>query len=272
MEEQIAANRRRSLQLIIGFGAAIGLVLFAILAIFGLKLVGLVLGVVVGVGATWLVLNRSERLILKANRAVPMADADQPRMVNLLESLCVAAGVTRPELRLIHDPAPNAFTVGRNAQNTTLVVTSGLLERLSLIELEGVLAHELARIRHLDTRVMTVAAATVGAPVLLADAGFGPLGVLAPASARLMQWALSVQSDFLADVTGVSMTRYPPGLIAALEKLLVDSTVVGSVSRVTSPLWIEVPLETSEGSDMTGNRRFVTHPPLNERIALLQEL
>jgi heat shock protein HtpX len=265
-------NQRRAIQLMVGYGLVVGLVVFFVLAAFGLRFSALVVAIAVGVAGTVFMLSRSERWILRANSAKPLDDATQPRLANLLDSLCVAGGLVRPALAIIDDHAPNAFTVGRNPKKSTLVVTSGLIEAMSLIELEAVVARELSDIRQMDTRLATIAAATAGAPMLLADVGVWPLAVFAPISARLMRWAVSDQSDFLADITGVAMTRYPPGLIAALEKLRVENTVVGSVSLVTSPLWIQVPFETGEGSRVAGDRRFVTHPTLDERIAVLQEL
>ena len=198
----------------------------------------------------------SDRIALSLSRAAPSDPEEHPRYHNLVEGLCVAAGLPKPELYVVDDDAPNAFATGRNPEHAAVVVTTGLLDKLSRVELEGVLAHELSHIRNHDTLVTTIAVTLVG-----------PFVVLAPFFGRLMQLALSRRRESLADATGVRLTRYPPGLIAALEKLRSDTAVVQSGSRATAHLWIESPLER-DGL----NRLVATHPPIEERIAALREL
>ena len=206
-----------------------------------------------------------------------------------------------PRIYIVEDSAPNAFATGRNPKHAAIAVTTGLLEKMNRVELEGVLAHELSHIKNYDILVSTLAVTMVGAIALIADlairmlwftggrrdddrdgnpagailavVGFALL-ILAPLIARLMQFAVSRQRESLADVSGVAMTRYPPGLISALEKLRDDQTVVGSASRATAHLWIEQPTARTreEGRMSRINRLFDTHPPLEERIAALKEL
>jgi heat shock protein HtpX len=181
-------------------------------------------------------------------------------------------------------------------------VTTGLLEKMNRVELEGVLAHELSHIRNYDILISTLAVTMVGAIAIVSDisirmmwwgggrrrdndrndngagailAIFGfVLLILAPIIAQLMQFAVSRRRETLADVSAVQLTRYPPGLISALEKLKDDSTVVHSSSRATAHLWIEQPTAQTpeEGRLSRLNRLFDTHPPLDERIELLKEL
>jgi heat shock protein HtpX len=175
---------------------------------------------------------------------------------------------------------------------------------MNRVELEGVLAHELSHIKNYDILVSTLAVTLVGVVAIISDIGIrmmwfgggrrrnnsndsgggGPaailailgfaLLILAPLIAKVMQGAISRKRETLADVSGVELTRYPPGLISALEKLRDDQTVVASSSRATAHLWIEQPLarDASEGKLSRLNRMFDTHPPLDERIALLREL
>ncbi len=174
---------------------------------------------------------------------------------------------------------------------------------MNRVELEGVLAHELSHIKNYDILVSTLAVTMVGAIALISDIGIrmlwwnggrrgrddrqdnNPLGIillivglvviiLAPLIAQLMQFAVSRKRESLADLTGVQITRYPPGLISALEKLKDDSTVVHAASRATAHLWIEQPTAQTpeEGRLSRLNRLFDTHPPLEERIAALREL
>jgi heat shock protein HtpX len=227
----------------------------------------------------------------------------EPRLHNLVEGLCIAAGLPKPRIYLIDDAAPNAFATGRNPQHAAIAVTTGLMEKLTRIELEGVLAHELSHIKNYDILVSTLAVTFVGVIALIADfslrflwwggprhrddrsaggggasailAVFGfALLLIAPIVARVMQFAVSRRREALADFSGVSLTRYPPGLISALEKLKDDTTVVHSSSRATAHLWIESPLARTreEGRLAWLNRLFDTHPPLEERIQALKEL
>lgn len=266
----------------------------------GLAALGVAL-VVAGVssGAAWW---SSDRVALAMSHAHPADEAEQARLHNIVEGLCIAGGLPKPKVYVIEDPAPNAFATGRDPRHAAIAVTTGLLDRMNRIELEGVVAHELSHVKNRDTLVGTLAVTMVGVVVLLADFGLrfmwwgGPrhrndmgsgsgrashplallglvLLVLAPLSARLMQRAVSRRRESLADVTAVTLTRYPPGLISALEKLRDDPTVVHSASLATAHLWIESPLDRA-ADDRYGRftRLFDTHPPLEERIAALREL
>ena len=207
----------------------------------------------------------SARIALAMSQAQPAPVDEHPRYHNLVDGLCVAAGLPKPALYLIEDDAPNAFATGRSPEHAAVVVTTGLLEKLNRMELEGVLAHELAHIRNHDILVTSIAVTMVGV--------VARLSITAPLSAKLMQFAVSRRREALADFTGVRMTRYPPGLISALEKLKNDRTVVHSGSRATAHLWIESPLDREEGHKHARlNRMFDTHPPLEERIAALRDL
>ncbi len=251
-------------------------------------------------GAYW----KSDAIALAMSRAKPADPIEHARLHNLVEGLCIAGGLPKPRVYVVEDAAPNAFATGRNPKHAAIAVTTGLLEKMNRVELEGVLAHELSHIKNYDILITTLAVTMVGAIVLLADlsmrmmwfggvrsngndrdgdrgGGFGPLMVVglilliaAPLAAKLMQFAMSRRREMLADVSGVGMTRYPPGLISALEKLRDDSTVVTSASRATAHLWIESPLARieSEGTHTRLNRMFDTHPPLEERIEALREL
>ena len=246
---------------------------------------------------------KSDALALAMSHARPADPATYARLHNLVEGLCIAAGLPKPRVYVIEDDAPNAFATGRNPRHAAVAVTTGLLRKLTRIELEGVLAHELSHVKNYDILVSTLAVTLVGVVALLADFSLrflwwgGPrhrddrsgggggasaalaavgfvLLLLAPVVAKAMQAAVSRRRETLADVSGVALTRYPPGLISALEKLKDDSTVVHSSSRATAHLWVESPLARSpeEGRLSWFNRLFDTHPPLEERIQALKEL
>jgi heat shock protein HtpX len=202
---------------------------------------------------------------------------------------------------IIDDPAPNAFATGRNPKHASIAVTTGLLTMMNRVELEGVIAHELSHVKNYDILVSTLAVTMVGAVAVLSDIvirtmwwnggrtrrdgdrrdGGNPLALLgfamlivAPLLAKVMQAAVSRRREQLADFSACHMTRYPPGLISALEKLEADSTVTHSASRATAHLWIEQPTPRREGEGRLTwlNKLFDTHPPLSERIAALREL
>jgi heat shock protein HtpX len=223
------------------------------------------------------------------------------RYHNLVEGLCIASGLPKPRLYIVNDEAPNAFSTGRNPKHAAVAVTTGLLEKMNRVELEGVLAHELSHIRNYDVLVMTLAVTMVGIIVLISDyflrimfwtggrAGRNdnnnnPLGIVfavlgfvllifAPIIARLMQMAVSRDREYLADASGVLLTRYPPGLISALEKLKDDHTVTHFASKATSHLWIEEPLDkTTNKRESKWNHLFDTHPPLDDRIHALEQM
>ena len=202
---------------------------------------------------------------------------------------------------MIEDVAPNAFATGRSPEHAAVAVTTGLLALMNRVELEAVLAHELSHIKNDDVLVATLAVTMVGLVALIGDVAIrmmwwnggrrgrndreggafpilGIIGlaiiVLSPLLAKLLQFAVSRRRESLADVSAVELTRYPPGMISALEKLRDDTTVVAASSRATAHLWIEAPVARveEEGRLSRWNRLFDTHPPLDERIAALREL
>lgn len=304
MYDQVAQNKRRSLALLIAF---VGLVL-VVAAAFDLLIGGgpyfMVFALLVAGGAAAFSYWKSDAIALRVSRAQPASVEDYGRLHNIVEGLCIAGGLPKPRLYIVDDPSPNAFATGRDPKHAAVAVTTGLLEKLNRVELEGVLAHELSHIKNYDILVSTLAVTMVGVIAIAADVGvrflwfgmgrnrnnsgdsggggltailaiFGfALLILSPLIGRAMQAAVSRRRETLADVSGVELTRYPPGLISALEKLRDDYTVVGSTSHATAHLWIEQPqaLERDEGRLSRINRMFDTHPPLEERIALLREL
>ena len=299
----VASNKRRSVLLALGFIAILAVIGWAVSLIVGLGSWGVLIALVVAGFLAFLSYWKSDSVALAMSRAKPADPQQYRRLHNLVEGLCIAAGLPKPRLYIIEDEAPNAFATGRNPKHAAIAVTTGLLEKMNRVELEGVLAHELSHIKNYDILVSTLAVTMVGAIALLSDIGIrmlwwnggrrgrddrqdnNPLGIillivglvviiLAPLIAQLMQFAVSRKRESLADLTGVQITRYPPGLISALEKLKDDSTVVHAASRATAHLWIEQPTAQTpeEGRLSRLNRLFDTHPPLEERIAALREL
>ncbi len=302
MYEQIGQNKRRTVVLMLVFMAFVALVACAFNLLIGGGPVGFIIAVAIAGTMGFVGYWKSDTVALKMSRAVPADPRTYARLHNLVEGLCIAAGLPKPRVYIVDDQAPNAFATGRNPEHAAIAVTTGLLEKMNRVELEGVLAHELSHIKNYDILVSTLAVTMVGAVALLSDFGirfmwFGGgrafdddnngggagnilaifgfvLLIFAPLIAQLMQFAVSRNREELADVSGVGLTRYPPGLISALEKLRDDQTVVSSSSRATAHLWIEQPIarDESEGKLSKLNRMFDTHPPLEERIERLREL
>ncbi len=302
MYEQIARNKRRTFLMLFGFVVLITLVAAAIVLLVGGGIVGVVIAFLIAMGLAWGSYFNSDKIAIAASRAKPADETEYRRYHNLVEGLCIAAGLPKPKLYVVDDPAPNAFATGRNPKHSSVAVTTGLLEVMNRVELEGVLAHELSHVKNYDILVTTVAVTAVGTIALISDIGLrfafwggmsdrrdnngdsGPIGaviaiaslailMLAPFAGYLMQMAMSRNREYLADASGVQLTRFPPGLISALEKLRDDHAVVHYATKATAQMWIEQPLETDEkkqGSKF--NKLFDTHPPLEDRIARLQEM
>ncbi len=301
MFELIRANKRRSTLLIVCFVGLLTLVGLAVGQLIGNGVGGTVVALVMSGGVAFLSYWKADAIALAVSRATPADPQQYQRLHNLVEGLCIAAGLPKPRVYVVDDPAPNAFATGRNPKHAAIAVTTGLLEKLNRVELEGVIAHELSHIRNYDILVSTLAVTLVGAIALvtqlairmmwwnggrerrsgdrgdstnpLAFIGFALL-IFAPILSRLMQAAISRKRETLADVSACQMTRYPPGLISALEKLRDDCTVTHAASTATAHLWIEQPMSGVADRGRLGsiNRLFDTHPPLEERIALLKEL
>jgi heat shock protein HtpX len=302
VNEQIARNKRRTFLMLLGFVVIITLAATAIVLLFGGGWVGVIVAFVIAMALAWASYYNSDKIAIAASRAQPADENEYRRYHNLVEGLCIAAGLPKPKLFVVDDPAPNAFATGRNPKHSSVAVTTGLLEVMNRVELEGVLAHELSHIKNYDILVTTIAVTAVGTIALISDIGLrfafwggmtdrrdnngdsGPIGaiiaiaslavlLLAPFAGYLMQMAMSRNREYLADASGVQLTRYPPGLISALEKLRDDHAVVHHATKATAQMWIEQPLETDEkkpGSRF--NNLFDTHPPLEDRIRRLQEM
>ncbi|WP_426572701.1 M48 family metallopeptidase [Aquihabitans sp. McL0605] len=302
MYDQVKQNKRRSAAIVVAFVLFTTLVIAVILWLLNFGFVGVAIAAVVAIASAWAAYWKSDVIALKMSRAVPADEHTYARLHNLVEGLCIASGLPKPRIYIVDDPAPNAFATGRNPKHAAIAVTTGLLDMMTRVELEGVLAHELSHIKNDDILVSTLAVTMVGIVTLAADisvrmmwwnggrrgrdsdrdGGAAPflaifgiaILVLSPLLAKLMQMAVSRSRESLADVSAIEMTRYPPGLISALEKLRDDTTVVHSASRATAHLWIEAPVarDEEEGRMSKWNKLFDTHPPLEERIAALQEL
>ncbi len=239
----------------------------------------------------------SDQIVLASVHAQPIQKADNPELYRIVENLCIGSGIPMPKIYIMKEPAPNAFATGRDPKHGVVCVTTGLLSMMNKSELEGVIAHELSHIRNYDTRLMGIVAILVGCIVLMADLfmrnmlwrSFGRsndrnntvqmvflvigilFAILSPIIATLIQLSVSRKREYLADASGVLLTRYPEGLANALEKLKNDHRPTMSASNATAHLFIENPFE-GKSQKTWFSSLFDTHPPIEERIKILRNM
>ncbi|MGH2547703.1 MAG: M48 family metallopeptidase, partial [Actinomycetota bacterium] len=245
MYEQISRNKWRSFLLILVVLVLAGGIGYMFGYLFQAGPVGLVLALGIAAVGSWSSYMYGDRLVLRVSRAQPAAREQYPKLHNIVEGLCIAAGMPVPAIYMIPEEAPNAFATGRNPEHASIAVTDGLLKTLNRVELEGVVAHELSHVKNRDILVGTLTATLVGVVVLLTgwmrwglfwgggrgrgrggDGGGNPIilivalvaMILAPLAAQLIRFGVSRRREYLADADGALLTRYPPGLAAALRK------------------------------------------------------
>lgn len=237
----------------------------------------------------------SDKIVLAMSGAKLVTHENNRELYHIVENLCITAGLPVPKIYIIEDSAPNAFATGRNPEHGVICFTTGIINKLEKIELEGVIAHELSHIGNRDILLSTVVVILVGFVTLLADwfrhwAFWGGrsrdnnnseggqlrlvliivaiiLSILAPIAAMLMQLAISRKREFLADASGALLTRYPDGLARALEKISADKEPLEAANRATAHLYIVNPFK---GKKMTS--LFMTHPPIEDRIKALRAM
>jgi heat shock protein HtpX len=302
MYEQISRNRRASWLLA-------GLVV-AILAMLGFAIgyatvggtqggIGL-LGVFGVVAIVWSIVGyySGDKMVLAVSGARRVTHAEEPQLYNVVEEMTIAAGLPQaPAVYVLDEASPNALATGRDPQHASIAVTRGLLDLLDRDQLQGVIAHEMSHIRNYDIRFQTLVGILVGMIALIADfflrwsfwGGMGRrrgggsggdqagaifaivavvLAILAPLAAYAVQFAVSRRREYLADASAVELTRNPLGLARALTAIAADPSPLRHANRATAHLYIENPLKKTK--KVTGV--FDTHPPVQQRIAVLLEM
>ncbi|MSP48336.1 MAG: zinc metalloprotease HtpX [Alphaproteobacteria bacterium] len=291
-----------------GFGASVGSVLEfeggtaedAIRALTGPAAVAGAL-LLAGASMAWsgIALAFGDRMVTGMAGAHEISREEEPQLHNIVEEMALAAGLPKPKVLVIETEVPNAFATGMRTSRAAIGVTRGLLQTLTRSELQGVIGHEMGHVANLDTRYMTAVSVTVGLIALIGNVAlrslqWGGMGrsrssgsdkkgggqailvvllivfaILAPIAAKLVQFAVSRQREYLADATSVQFTRNPEGLISALEKLTRAAQPFPGVSGATQHLFIVNPLRqfTSRTPAL-----FATHPALEDRIARLKNL
>ena len=235
----------------------------------------------------------SDKIILGISGARPANRKKDFNFYTVTENLSMAAGIPMPKLYVIEDTAPNAFETGRDPKHAVVCATTGLLEKLSRTELEGVIGHELSHIGNYDIRLMSIVTVLAGLIVLISDWMFrtsrvsrnddnraqGPLMLIAfvllllsPIVASLIKLAISRRREFLADASSAKLTRFPEGLARALEKIAKDKEPLEAANKATAHLYIVNPLKNHHDAVGWFAGLFNTHPPVQERIKDLRAM
>jgi heat shock protein HtpX len=248
----------------------------------------------------------SKKIALFANGAKKADPVEYKRLHNVVEEMAIASGQPKPEVYVVHDPAPNAFATGRNPRNAAIAVTTGLYEMMDRAELQGVIAHEMSHIKNYDILLMTIIAIMVGLVVLMRDlfwrwgfffgggrrrsSGKGGgylaliwlaiglvLAILAPLIVVLIRAAVSRQREYLADASGAMMTRNPEGLARALAKIGATYQKIQRSNNATAHLFISSPACKDRLNPKKPDKRvkvnlFSSHPPIQLRVERLRSL
>jgi heat shock protein HtpX len=298
---QVGANKWKSFAFILGFivfVVAFGWVIgFALEDAYAIVPIAVAFALFSSVGSFYF----SDKLVLGISGAREVKKADDPQLYNIVDNLCIGAGLPLPKIYIIEDTAPNAFATGRDPRHAVVAVTTGLLQKLDKPELEGVIAHELSHIGNYDIRLMTIVAVLAGTVVMMSDlflrwswwGGRGRgrddreggqlqmiifiaaivLALLSPIIAQLIKLAISRKREFMADANGALITRYPEGLARALEKISADREPLEVANKATAHMYIVNPLKEQEGTARGWfSGMFLTHPPIEERVKALRAM
>ena len=291
--EEISANKRKSFLLLFLFVLFFLFLGWVFGQAYGSGGAGVLIALLIAFFISLITFHWGDKMVLGISHAKPVDRKANPYLANVVEGLAIAAGVLAPKAYIIEDSAPNAFATGRNPENSAIAVTTGLLDKLNRLELEGVIGHEMSHIKNYDIRYATLVVLLVGTVALLSDwmrrsffyrgrrgkkGGTGGgiiiliallLAILAPIVARLIRLAISRQREYLADANGALLTRYPEGLASALEKISKDKEPLEVANKATAHLYIVNPLLEHRGKL---NDLFSTHPPAEDRIRRLRAM
>lgn len=286
MYSEIAANKRKTVFIMLGFIVFVGLLAWLFSAVMGgtpYITIGVLIGSLVYVAFSYFA---GSKMALAVNGAKEIQKKDNPRLWRMVENLAITNGMPMPKVYIMNDPALNAFATGRDPHHSAVCVTTGILDALEDSELEGVLAHELGHIKNYDIRVSMIAFALTTVVSLLADfilhmvwfrdnrdtppifLVFGIIAaIIAPLVATAIQLAVSRKREYLADATGALTTRYPEGLARALEKIAHGSSTTRNQNTSTAHLFFANPLKSKGLAGL-----FSTHPPIEDRIKRLRNM
>ena len=308
MYTQIARNKRLAVVYMglffvgwVGVGALLGLIASHVSAQPGMPaasgadvVTGAIIFAVLAGGGILFSLRSGAQLVLSVSKARPADPAEFPQLHHIVEALAIGDGIPKPAVYVIDDPSPNAFATGTSPQRAAITATTGLLTMMNREELEGVIGHEMSHIKNYDVRLLLIVSTLIGIAGLVASmvwrsvffmrprrgrngdqmmlvvlAAGALLALVAAVFGPLIRLALSRRREELADVSGVELTRNPAGLISALRKLQENDQPFATFNHATAAMCIDDPLQHHEG---WLHRLFDTHPPISERIAILERI
>lgn len=293
MYNQITSNKRKTWALI----TVVCIIISGLVLILGYSAgsdpyIALTIGAVIAVIYSLIGFFLADKTVLLSQGAKKLSKENGKEIYLIVENLTIASGTPMPEIYLIDDPSPNAFATGRDPEHAKIVFTTGLLERLNKLELEGVAAHELSHIKNYDIRLMTVVVVLVGLIALFADLIFRIglrgnnrrtpvpfiliailIGGLSPVFAQIIRLAVSRTREYLADASAGLLTRHPEALASALEKIRDSQSSMKRANHATAHLFIASPFGQTRGRSFSFFQKiFATHPPIDDRIAKLREM
>lgn len=298
MFEDVRKNKIKSGFIVSVFILMITLIVYYISIAFEIDAsIALTIALLFSIISSWASYFYSDKIILAISHARPATEAEDKKIINILDGLMISSGLpSRPRLYVVEDAQPNAFATGRNPKHAIICVTTGLLDKLEYYELEGVIAHEMAHIKNYDILLSAVVTVMVGFIVMLSDMftrgffyrsgrskdndseGNGILMVvglvlliLSPILGKLMQMAVSRRREFLADSTAIEFTRNPDGLISALRKLDDDPNELQIANKATENMYIVNPFK-KKANEKKKASLFSTHPSIDDRIEALQNI
>ena len=300
MFETIRKNKIESMAIVLIFIFIITLILYYIFMALDFGYLAIIMALTFSIGSAWASYYYSDKIILRMNKARPATKEENLKLVNILDSLMVSAGLEhRPALYVVEDSQPNAFATGRDPKHAVICVTTALLDKLDYYELEGVVAHELGHIKNYDIRLSAIVTVMVGFVVMLSDMFSRALFwggvkdrdddskgnailmligliflILSPIFGKLMQLAVSRKREFLADATAVEFTRNPDGLISALQKLESDPNELETANNGTAHMYIVNPFKKDAVNSKKKKTSSIwsTHPSTSDRIQALRNL
>lgn len=287
--EQVSRNKIRSTAIIALFSIFILAVTYLIIYSFNLSSSYLYIALVFSVGSSLGSFFYGDKIVLALNKARPATRKEFFDFYTVMENLCLGASMPLPKIYVIDSPAMNAFATGRDPEHAVVCATTGLLNKLNRTELEAVIAHELSHIQNYDIRLMMVVSILIGTLSILINMTtnsfffghnrdddnkspiFAIIGIIliifAPLLAQIIQLAISRRREYLADASGVKLTRQPQGLIDALSKISGDTNPLETASTATASLYISNPFKGNKVASL-----FSTHPPIQDRIKALQSM
>ena len=262
MDNRSDKNRRSASLLIVLFGASMTALstalFFLLLLILGSPWVGLIVATLTLIFVAYLSAT-SERRALRTLANQEILKGQYPRLTNLVEALCLSTGIPVPEIRVLSAEARNIAALGRSSARSTLIVTTGLLDSASRIELEAVVANRISQIAAGQIALATTALATFGLQIGIATTWIRPFAFLPREFKKKIGLELDPSDDFYNDGAGVALTRYPPGMVEALE-MMENRNEVAKAGCLSDSLWV---LSTSQKTD---------RPTVDARVTALREL